>query len=86
MPEITILKKTDGGMQMKPKKYAVVDQRRCVACGECVRSCRRGAICIVGGCYAFANRENCVGCGLCSRSCPAGCIEEVPREEDQQDA
>lgn len=71
---------------MKPKKYAVVDQRRCVACGECVRTCRKGAISVVDGCYAYANRNNCVGCGLCSRSCPAGCIEIASGEENQQDA
>ena len=71
---------------MKLKKYAAVDPRRCVACGECVRTCRRGAIAVVDGCYAFADRDNCVGCGLCSKNCPAGCIEMASREEDRQNA
>ena len=71
---------------MKPKKYAVVDQRRCAACGECGRTCRKGAIAVVDGGDAYADRDNCVGFGLCSRSCPAGCIEIASGEENQQDA
>jgi NAD-dependent dihydropyrimidine dehydrogenase PreA subunit len=65
---------------MKSKKYAVVDQKRCVACGECTRACRKGSISVIDGCYAFADKDTCVGCGLCSRNCPAGCIVLAERE------
>lgn len=68
-------------MTMKSKKYAVTDQPRCVACGECASVCRIGAIKIIDGCYAYANPETCVGCGLCSKSCPVGCISLKSREE-----
>lgn len=68
---------------MKSKKYAVVDQFRCVACGECIQACRKGVIAVIDGCYAFADKDTCVGCGLCSKNCPAGCIDIVTREENE---
>lgn len=66
---------------MKSKKYAVVDENRCVACGECEVSCRKTAILIKNGCFAVVDRESCVGCGLCSKNCPAGCITLAERKE-----
>lgn len=66
---------------MKSKKYAVVDEKRCVACGECAFSCRKSAISIHAGCFAAVDTDNCVGCGLCSKSCPVGCITLVERKE-----
>lgn len=65
---------------MKSKRYAVVDEKCCVACGECAFSCRKNAVSIIDGCRAYVDKENCVGCGLCSKSCPAGCIMLVERE------
>ena len=66
---------------MKSKKNAFVDKKRCVACGECVVSCRKDAVSIHAGCYAVVNTDLCVGCGLCSRNCPVGCIILTNREE-----
>lgn len=71
---------------MKTKRYAVVDQGRCVSCGECMRTCPKGAIAVIDGCYAFADRDVCVGCGLCSKNCPAGCIDIVSAKENEHDA
>ena len=71
---------------MKPKKYALVDRRRCVACGECAHSCQKVAISVIAGCYAEVNRDSCIGCGLCSRSCPADCITIAAQEEANQHA
>ena len=65
---------------MKSKKYAVVDEKQCVACGECTVSCRKGAVSIKDGCLAVVDKDSCVGCGLCSKSCPAGCITLAERE------
>lgn len=65
---------------MKIKKHAVVDQKKCVACGECAFTCRKKAIRIIDGCFASADIEICVGCGLCSKSCPAECITIVEKE------
>ena len=63
------------------KKMAAVDVLVCVACGECARTCLRGAISVYRGCYAVVDEANCVGCGLCARACPAGCIRAVERSE-----
>ena len=55
-------------------KLAVPDRKICVACGVCVKACRKNAISVYKGCYARVNEEICVGCGLCAKACPAGCI------------
>lgn len=65
---------------MKSKRYAIANKNRCVACGKCVRVCRRNAIEIIKGCYAFADKETCVGCGLCVKNCPADCVLLTERE------
>lgn len=65
---------------MASKKYAVVDENRCVACGACIRECPRNAITIWHGCYASVDKEMCVGCGKCAKTCPAGCISALERE------
>ena len=63
------------------KKYAEINQSICVACGECVRSCPRGAVIIENGCYASVDTAKCIGCGLCAKNCPGGCIEVMDREQ-----
>lgn len=68
-------------MKVKSKKYAVVDEKRCVACGECTFFCRKNAVSVKNGCFALVDRDSCVGCGLCSKSCPTGCITLIEREE-----
>ena len=69
-----------GGI-MKSKKYARVDESRCVACGECSNVCPRGAISVFHGCFAKVDSDICLGCCLCGKSCPVGCISPVVREE-----
>ena len=66
---------------MRSKRYAVVDKSRCVACGECIISCRKDAVSINAGCFAVVDANICVGCGLCSKSCPVGCITLIEQEE-----
>ena len=63
------------------KKVAVVDQKRCVACGACVNACPKGAITIWKGCYAKVEETKCVGCGLCGKTCPAGCLTTKQKEK-----
>lgn len=63
------------------KKCAVPDRERCVACGVCLKVCRKEAISIYRGCFARVDESKCVGCGLCARACPAGCIEIRERSE-----
>ena len=61
------------------KKLAVPDRNICVACGVCLKACRKEAISIYKGCYAQVDATKCVGCGLCAKGCPAGCITIAER-------
>ena len=61
------------------KKYAVPDKNVCVACGVCLKACRKEAISIYRGCFALVDDTRCVGCGLCAKACPAGCIAMMER-------
>ena len=63
------------------KRKAAPDKKICVACGVCLRACRKEAISIYRGCFAQVDEEKCVGCGLCARACPAGCIAITERSE-----
>lgn len=56
------------------KRFAVVNEDRCVSGGACTQVCPRQAISIYKGCFARVDRERCVGCGLCAKICPAGSI------------
>ena len=63
------------------KKLAVVNRKVCVACGVCMKACRKEAISIYKGCFAQVDDSRCVGCGLCVKTCPAGCISAKERSE-----
>ena len=65
---------------MLSKRYAEVNQKRCVSCGACANECPREAIQIWKGCYAVINPALCVGCGKCQRTCPANCVQILQRE------
>ena len=63
------------------KKLAFADKKICVACGVCLKACRKEAISVYRGCFAQVDEEKCVGCGLCAKACPAGCIAITERSE-----
>ena len=63
------------------KKLAAPDRNVCVACGVCLKSCRKEALSIYKCCYAQVDESKCVGCGLCAKACPAGCITIRERSE-----
>ena len=65
------------------KKLAVPDKGICVACGVCLKACRKEAISIYRGCYARVDVDRCVGCGLCAKVCPSGCIIVRERGADR---
>lgn len=61
--------------KQKVKRFAVVNQEECVACGTCAKVCPRGAISIYKGIYAEVDVEKCVGCSMCVKACPASVLE-----------
>jgi heterodisulfide reductase subunit C len=57
-------------------KLAVVDERRCVGCLTCVRSCPFSAPSIEEGKgVAYIEPLKCVACGICVAECPVKAIE-----------
>ena len=64
-----------GENPMASKRFALVNQARCVACGACEGVCPREAISVFRGMYATVLEACCIGCGKCAKVCPAGCIE-----------
>ena len=65
------------------KKLSKPDQKICVACGVCLKTCPKKAISIYKGCFAQVDETRCVGCGLCAKACPAGCIAVTERGADK---
>lgn len=65
---------------MPSKRFALVDQTYCVACGCCVKVCPMDAISVWRGVTAQADPIRCVGCGKCTKECPAGTISLIDRE------
>ena len=55
---------------MASKRFALVNQARCVACGACEGVCPREAISVFRGMYATVLEACCIGCGKCAESCP----------------
>jgi len=49
---------------------------RCTGCGLCAKSCRFGAIVVLGGVVSISG-ELCKGCGRCVSVCPASALEEI---------
>lgn len=70
----------------KNKRYAVVDEAHCVACGSCIKVCPKGAVTVPKGIAAKVDIESCVGCGLCAKACPASVIhiEMLKRREENE--
>lgn len=61
-------------MEGKRTKVAVVNENECVACGACMKVCKKGAIIVRNGLYAVVDEAVCIGCGWCMRKCPASVI------------
>lgn len=57
----------------RQKRYAEVSSE-CVACGSCIKACKKQAISVPKGIIAVVEKEKCVGCGLCEKACPASVI------------
>lgn len=51
----------------------LIDESRCVGCGECARDCLRGLLTVEGG-KARLKEGQCIGCGHCVAVCPADAV------------
>lgn len=51
----------------------VIDESKCIGCGECVRDCVSSAIHLDGGKAKI--RPGCIECGHCFAVCPAGAVD-----------
>ncbi|MGQ9801187.1 MAG: 4Fe-4S binding protein [Candidatus Saccharicenans sp.] len=59
---------------------AVVDQEKCIACGECQKICPFGAYRPAkNGTKAEVDTKKCYGCGICRSVCPNEAISLVDR-------
>ncbi len=57
---------------MKPRP--VINQKVCVGCGQCARSCPEKTITLENK-KAFINRKNCIRCFCCQELCPYKAVE-----------
>ncbi len=53
-------------------KITGIDEKKCGACGVCVRECAAGLFALNGGAHAIYNDPHkwCTGCGHCVAACP----------------
>jgi len=54
-------------------ELAVINQDKCIQCGECANVCRFDTISIIDGKAVMG--DYCVGCGRCYEVCPTGAID-----------
>jgi pyruvate formate lyase activating enzyme len=59
------------GQDSRPE--LVYRKSRCIGCGECVKSCKRGAISLLSG-YISVDRADCLVCGNCSNACSSDAL------------
>jgi len=71
------------GVAFKPELMLMPN--RCARCGDCVRSCRYGALSQNGDGQVLAERSLCTLCGDCVEACKRQAIEIVGREVSVED-
>jgi thioredoxin reductase/ferredoxin len=65
------------GLHEPPSLHPVVDPRRCIGSGGCVKACPEEALGIVGGKAVLVNGASCIGHGACAAACPVEAIRLV---------
>jgi len=70
-----------GTISLDPS-VALVDEKNCAGCGQCLRSCPYGAIELDGN-VANVNAYLCKGCGTCAASCPNKAMTLIHYDDKQ---
>ncbi len=67
------------------RKIIAIDEEKCDGCGQCVPSCKEGALAVVGGKLKLVSEAFCDGLGACLGECPRDAIRVEEREADDFD-
>jgi heterodisulfide reductase subunit A len=62
---------------------AVVDEARCVGCGECIPVCPYTAVGWGPDDKSQINAALCLGCGTCVATCPSGAITALQFTDEE---
>lgn len=65
------------GLTEPPTLHPVIDPRRCLGAGSCVKACPEKALGFIGGKGVLVNAAACIGHGACQASCPHDAIQLV---------
>lgn len=63
-----------------------IDEEKCDGCGQCVPSCKEGALKVIDGKARLVSEVFCDGLGACLGECPQGAIRVEEREAESFDA
>ena len=73
---IRIIAKPDGepkgAITQNAKGVYMIDKRKCVGCGECVKACPMQVMVMPQA--EGAKPSKCIACGLCAKACPMGIL------------
>jgi NAD-dependent dihydropyrimidine dehydrogenase PreA subunit len=67
------------------RKIIKIDESRCNGCGQCVPSCKEGALRVIGGKARLVSEVYCDGLGACLGKCPMDAISVEEREAEEFD-
>ena len=62
----------EGAITQNAKGVYMIDKRKCVGCGECVKACPMQVMVMPSG--EDARPSKCIACGICAKACPMGIL------------